>query len=351
MLIRIIALRFVLVLFGLFTLATSQTCVIVGNSVFGGFIGRSSSGGLDPWNITYLADANTLFSVTCTGNTCFSVGNAQTGSTPALASSSDDGYSWTVVWPPNPLYELSTVACAPFPSSICVAAGPRSEGFAAAYVTNDTGKSWTVVYPDAEILNGASCPSSGVCFLCGSDGAGADVFVLKSVDGGFTWTQVLLKNNGGAWLSDIACVSTTQCYACGIGDAFSGVIAQTMDGGSTWSVTNITGVVPLTAISCPTALTCFAVSSNISSLSPYDSRAFVQVTSTTDGGKSWTTTSLDIQGYAESITCTNADTCFIATVTTTQGGTVIRTLDGGASWKVIWSDLATGLYGISCLGQ
>jgi acyl-homoserine-lactone acylase len=203
-------------------------------------------------------------------------------------------------------------------------------------------------------LNGIACPSATSCLAVGHNGAGTLGEVLRTTDGGRTWTTQPLPSSTGP-LTGVACPSASDCIAVGQGNGGGSAVVATDDGGSTWEAESfapgasgqLSGY--LTGISCPSRAECFATHSG----------GYVFVTR--DGGASWGTAFVltDFLPSLEGVTCTSALDCLVVGTGATVVGSahnfqidtfsqVLTTENGGNSWRE--QDLGAGasLAGVGC---
>jgi hypothetical protein len=178
--------------------------------------------------------------------------------------------------------------------------------------------------------------------------------VAESTDGGSTWTD----ETPSSWaaqtidLDGISCPSVSVCYAAGgvlSGQSTTPPAVAKLSGGN-WSLTPTTGRRAgryLRDISCATVSSCTAVGG--------DSAGHAEAATTTNGGSSWTIASdslLTEYSQFTSISCPTAADCF---GTTNFGGnsegTILHTTDGGLKWSVALTNWASDLGGIDCLGS
>jgi hypothetical protein len=118
----------------------------------------------------------------------------------------------------------------------------------AALVTADSGQRWTgyATLPSTFQVTALSCPSTTVCWASGMDWNSGPA-VAESTDGGQTWTDMTpaawstvtwwVNPNGTYQLNGISCLSSQVCVAVG-GLNYSdgmGTTISTRDGGATWS--------------------------------------------------------------------------------------------------------------------
>lgn len=176
--------------------------------------------------------------------------------------------------------------------------GPGQEAGQAALVTTNGGASWTGYTGQwAGLLDvtSISCVSTSVCWAAGL-GEGAAGEVIESTDGGKTWTEKspdFLADSGGTRTPNaIDCVSASTCWLAGVNQATSNgpELDETTNGGATWTAfTNLPaitkpapqGTYTLNGISCTSARSCVVVGG----LNYGGGKA--QVIATTDGGATW----------------------------------------------------------------
>jgi hypothetical protein len=250
---------------------------------------------------------------------------------------------------------LSPVSCVPG-TQFCVVIADDSanivNGFfigQAALVSTDAGRTWTgyATLPSTFQVTAVSCVSASVCWASGTnwqDGPG----VAETTDGGQTWTDRTPAAWASAtwWPNAIDCVSATTCWLAGL-DWTVGLqnpaMAKTTDGGATWTtLSNLptfvshdqNGTYQLNGISCLSAASCVAVGG----LNESDGTA--TVISTADGGATWTRsddpTLSRIEGLF-SVSCLPAaharTTCSAAgTAQQAAGPVAVLSRDGGVSW-------------------
>ena len=120
----------------------------------------------------------------------------------------------------EPVVNVHDVSCAPSTSptsATCVAVGDDGGEVASIILTNNGGSTWSDGTPPAGVtsLSTVSCPSATVCYAGGGSG------ILKSIDGGLTWTV----QNDTFPVQSVSCFTIIECTAVG------GVqIEQTTDG-------------------------------------------------------------------------------------------------------------------------
>ena len=118
------------------------------------------------------------------------------------------------------------------------------KGFASAYVwtgegaiVTNVGSSWNVVHWDTDAFNAVHFPTEDVGYAVGNNG-----IVVKTIDGGATWTQ--LSTGYGMTLHDVFFTSETTGTI--VGEV--GAILRTNDGGATWDLQNSGSTITLRAV-------------------------------------------------------------------------------------------------------
>ncbi len=307
-------------------------------------------------------------------------------STPARAASLSPfgspagltGGDWTAASLPAGNYfaagRPAPVSCVPG-TRFCLAiadndsvAGPNGTIGQSALVTTDGGTSWTAyaTLPAADFSEvlGASCVTTSTCWIAGA-GPNDQPEVADTTDGGQTWTLQTPAAWADAayswWPNSIDCVTATTCWVAG-GTANSTqnpVVAETTDGADWTTFTNLpaisqydpNGTYLLNAISCISALDCVAGGG----LDEADGRA--QVIFTTDGGATWTlSTDPTLTGVQQifSLSClpggSGLPDCTAAADAVEAGGPVVITsADGGATWSGMETYDDTGwMSSVSC---
>ncbi len=218
---------------------------------------------------------------------CYAVGNILASNNATMVKTTNSGTTWTAVTLPKVTPSLSLYAISCPTVSDCYAVGekntaPSSSPPATILITTNGGASWTMSNLPMTFLQGVdnpypmlgsaasiSCPSATECLIAASG------FLAKTSNGGTTW----VTSSAPISISALTCPTNSNCYAAGSttcsssclpgpqGNARYSAIASTTDGGSSWSVTS-QQVPPsginssLAGISCPSALNCYAVSSD-----------------------------------------------------------------------------------------
>jgi hypothetical protein len=350
--------------------STPSNCIVVGDGgdnasgYTGGLAWRTDDGG-HSWQRSAIAPASDyVASVSCSSPTrCVAVGSgtsAASASTALVLTSFDGGLSWHR--DDNLLNEatLSDVQCeAPLR---CLAVGSKhpdehwlTAGVAATSL--DGGLTWSVLtLPKAvRTPEGVSCSTALDCRIVGSGNGGApnSVWATESTsgeatattDGGLTWTGDRLP-----WGLDIttaaACPSASMCVvsALDVADGRTHLLV-TRDGAKKWSDWIAPRAVGgLEDIACTDTRHCVAVGS----LS-WTARAKLGYVAlqTNDSGRTWSVHQGQGRGAGfDAVSCASALECYAA-----QGSSnpkILRSTNGGATWRLQGSSPGYSLSGMSC---
>ena len=194
--------------------------------------------------------SDVLRGISCVGtNDCWAVGDAV-----AEAGTSDQplivhysGESWSSVLGPaigGSGGQLDAVACTD--ANNCWAVGPSSDG-PEPLIEHFNGTTWTVVQgptPQDDLggnLNAVTCAGATNCWAVGSTGTGETVHPLVETYSNGRWVvSVSPRINvvGGGELEDIACSSSTECWA--VGDLPGMAVALVQGPGTGGSNTSLT---------------------------------------------------------------------------------------------------------------
>jgi photosystem II stability/assembly factor-like uncharacterized protein len=203
-------------------------------------------------------------------------------------------------------------------------------------VPNTGVPSWqiTAAFPNSALgLNGISCPTPNTCVAVGETTLQTGL-VLRSDDGGTTWNQQQPPTLN-APLNAIDCPSVESCFAVGAAS-----VTTTTNGGHTWT-TKLLGNDRLSAISCSSVRQCLVVGQGVPSGSGCASGASY---ATADGGSTWTTSEL-LCFTPDGIACPTATHCELVgaqQIGANSYGAVFGTVDGGTHWTRQYSNQAGG---------
>ncbi len=189
-------------------------------------------------------------------------------------------------------------------------------------------------------FRGLSVVNEKIVWASGTGGT-----VIKTIDGGKTWTVMTVPGAEKLDFRDIEAFDANTAYILSIGNGDASRIYKTTDGGKTWELqfTNKDEKAFYDAIACWDRNNCIAMSDPVN--------VFYQLIVTKDGGKNWTFTGPDKMprakageaAFAASGTCliVNGKTdVFLAT-----GGSdarVFRSNDRGLSWFVADTPITRG---------
>lgn len=264
----------------------------------------------------------------CTFFTSANVGYAA-GTSATIIKTTDGGDTWTVV--------NSGSSALVF---VAMAFGNDQIGCAVTltgviYRTIDAGATWK------QVSIGVTTHMRSICFtdentvyIAGYTGNSSNGMVLKSTDGGATWGKPIAVCPD--MLHAVHFTSPTTGYVSGSNNG----VYKTTDGGANWTLTtNGIDINPNTSISYSSID--FATA-NVGFVSGSNGKIY----KTENGGASWTNC---IYGYVEpedisagpgrdvnfctfSVSCASVDTIY-AVGTMSSGSMIIRSTDGGLSWR------------------
>ncbi len=159
------------------------------------------------------------------------------------------------------------------------------------------------------------------CVVGDDDGMGSGGMILKTTNGGTTWTPQV--SNTYSSLNSVHFTDANTGYITG----GSGLILKTTNGGTLWSAltTNATG--NLKAICFPSATTAYVVGSGGTILK------------TTNSGTTWTAQTSGRTNLLKSVYFVNATTGYAVG----DSATLLKTVNGGTTWTILNSGV-TGFY-------
>ena len=110
---------------------------------------------------------------------------------------------------------------------------------------------------------GVSCPTTTMCLAVGSIGQPGRGVIVRTVNGGQSWTHVPISSNYLAvpsFLAGLSCPSVKLCYAAGASFKNLPLVLVSSNGGLAWSTKTLlpTAGLVLTGVTCPSQTTCFA---------------------------------------------------------------------------------------------
>jgi photosystem II stability/assembly factor-like uncharacterized protein len=176
---------------------------------------------------------------------------------PVILATTDGGHRWgTQAFPVAPglskLGEVEAVDCPTITTCWAIAGMGSEETTPVIVATVDGGKRWSLQsFPDDDMVSeyggffGLSCPTVRDCEVVGyaqQDNDGPSSVVLATSDGGRKWVAQTLPSTtelATGYLTAVSCPSATTCFATGVvgSDSYvtSPVTVVTTDGGDVWT--------------------------------------------------------------------------------------------------------------------
>jgi hypothetical protein len=276
------------------------------------------------------------------------------------------GASWTGYTDlPSSSMIVTSVSC---PSTkVCWAAGDGTSIQPALAKSTDGGQTWTLAplpasWTDAPytwLPNAIDCVTVSTCWLAGTDGEPTQPVVAETTDGGTTWTTFSNLPPGTSdqygdtyGLNGISCISTRICVSVGgiNGGTNPAVVISTTNGGASWSMSTdpeLASVEDLFSVSClPGPSTVTPVICHAGGVAAQAAGA-VQLTSR-NGGTSWSGLQMfDTTGWLNSVSCSDIAHCWAAG-SGTAAAALVGTSNGGATWSSVTSDTTNEDGSVSC---
>jgi len=253
------------------------------------------------WTPTVLSGPAYFLGVSCLFGTtdCVAVGNASAGF--VAWSTTDSGGAWSQpvtlnTAQANAILEGNVTCVRPASALTCVALWDpypvNSNTQAVAYVgmgSSIGSLNWSAAtFPTAgDVLAGVACPSATSCVVVGANNGSsptAGVADMLSISAGSGSWGAPVTPSGTVALQSVACTSSTDCAAVGVGPSNYDATSTTDDGGTSWSAAdqfasyNSANVDQdqqgLLFVACPSATQCAAV-------------GYYGSATSTDGGQSW----------------------------------------------------------------
>jgi photosystem II stability/assembly factor-like uncharacterized protein len=310
-----------------------------------GVVQVSNDGG-QSWHSSLIAGAGSdLYGLTCpTAQACMVTGEdfASGNLGVTMFSTNDGGATWTAQPIPGGSLGSSLLSCSS--TMQCVAtmseSGPGGQGEQdLALVTWDGGAHWAAIpFPGTFRPYALQCQAGGHCVAVGQSPTD---YIITSPTSMHGFGSVLISNDGGlTWqagqvptadsLTSLSCADSLHCMAIESSTIATGAPAPagyslvdtfitTNNGGQTWTATpgNDPNQWALSAISCPTALECWATGGSHPPEAPTSTYASWQgfVLETSDGGRTWN--SVELPHYngspitaVTSLSCPDSSKCF-----------------------------------------
>ncbi len=185
---------------------------------------------------------------------------------------------------PNP--SVTAISCST--GSTCVAVGNNYST-----ASTDSGATWTEGSPAKSNLSNVgvmSCAGPTLCIsLANTNNSGNYGYNSSYIsnDEGNSWANLNIQASSATYqMTDVSCSNSSDCVIVGIITQYnvyfiSGIIFATTDGGLTWTSSSLpSNTLPIFAVSCVSATNCTALASNQNSTS--------QILTSADGGLTWT---------------------------------------------------------------
>jgi photosystem II stability/assembly factor-like uncharacterized protein len=288
-----------------------------------------STDGAQTWSVLPVPDGVTFTSALSCGSVAdCAAGGLYYGHQPVYLTTANGGHSWTVRPLPAGVGQIMTLACVTATTcrGLASASGQTmTQGFgklfsgARFFVASDDGRHFAVAsFPKDAAIQSVACPTAFHCVAVGVHSSfdprvGPDLdhgVLLTSDDGGMTWHR-------GAWPQgygpgpqpEVTCADASHCAMIGfverngtVGNQVgftSGkdavqytVIGFSSDGGATWTTSTLPRSMPypmIEALTCPTTTTCYAAGGHLIAQrigSTYNAESSV-VAITHNAGRTW----------------------------------------------------------------
>ena len=269
---------------------------------------------------------NPLNALTCVGASCVAVGGAA-----RYQVSTDGGVIWA---PANAVPKMTALTCRP-PSAgekavVCLSGGTSDIGS-----TTTAGQFWSSPIEGWAALDiaGVSCLSAKVCIAIGK------AAVLKTANGGTSWTLATPAGSIAAGPAAATCLTASYCVAVGTGTVYT-----TLDGAAKWSVATITGGPTLNGVSCPTTKLCLASAAGADGVDQDVYRGVLTTNPLNPGVVpvwKWQPVSTGVTHPLTDVSCATATECVavgMGGAPAGTGGEIIRSTDGGLTWAATITD-------------
>lgn len=247
------------------------------------------------------------------------------------------GTGWRLLAPPFPLQNLVSISCPA--AANCYVVGQSS-----VVITHDGGASWRFVRLHSQHLTSISCPTATSCLAFANWFRRHQAYEngFATGDGGKTWRQTVRNVSiHGLQLFDLACPSTTICYAIGEGTlGEAGTVVRSDSGGARWTPLHVAAGL-ISQLACPSIGECVVAGPLIKG------QASLMITH--DGGKTWTSHTLPgaANGFGvTALSCPRTDDCYAGI----GKGSVLHTRNGWRTWTAVRNGDPGGrwLIGLAC---
>lgn len=334
---------------------TSNNCFAFG---LGGTLATSNDGGGSwAITQEATLSAIDVLSAACLSSTdCVAIGNEATASTTPGAPSAGRGVALTstdggVTWSRGQVtgamvHFYGSLSCPARQTCYAVASGTSQDAATFLLVTNDGGTMWGERRKGPSGgLSGLTCLSAQRCLATGGDG------ILATSNGGSSWRQERepMGAQGRPEVDAVACSTMDKCVAVGTGPPGVPIILVSQGHGSSWQYAPVAAPPPGQAppqgifggyneVSCAQQH-CVATSG-----SPPQG---VPVAQSYNGGTTWSMVGIDDAGTLPGVTCTSSGAC-IAAGSLATGSPVIAVGDANGAWSLRYRGPATYASALSC---
>jgi hypothetical protein len=290
---------------------------------------------------TVPASVESLAAISCADeDSCWAVGSG-TNAGDVIIATTDAGQSWSAQAVPADV-QVSAIACTN--DQDCWAVGRQTDlpNDGAILATTDGGEDWSDAPTELDTsddtfgaLAAITCVAPSTCFAVGQATA------LATTDG-TDWAASQPLPTDAQSLNSVSCVSASDCWAAGGSQAVGSVIS-TSDGGTTWSDAQTTGTTgELSGVSCPldevgnptgdpAQQECWVVGAE-----PTTGEVVGQIAETTDGGFSWTVEDDIPSTNFKGVTCATEESNYCWAYGNQDRTTpiLLASTDAGATWQV-----------------
>ncbi len=194
--------------------------------------------------------------------------------------------------------------------------------------TVDGGQTWTTSYNNVNtLLLAVHFPSPLIGYAVGADASFMAGEMYKTVNGGTTWTAV--SHPAPDVIYDLYFTSNDTGYI--VGYSFSGdFIFKTVNGGASWQTQTPSGNSIINSIYCRNSDNCWCAGTTNG-----------QISRTTNGGTNWTTCTNSQTNPLYDIVFVNSTIGYAVGGNGISSGTIVRSIDGGLTWTLSTSSVNT----------
>jgi hypothetical protein len=321
---------------------------------------------------TGTANNNSLVATSCVSSTfCVAVGTAQPPVTYHPLIEMWNGVSWTIATVPAVVgateQMLNGVSCPT--TTFCMATGDVTVGGLGKPLAEEwNGATWAIVTipatsaPDADVLNGVSCPTTAFCMTTGYYNNGSTNQTMSETWNGTAWSLVTIPSASSFsnQLFAVSCSSHSFCVTVGHYQSGSGnlPLIETWNV-SMWTITPVPSTSPanvdiLEGVSCTSTLFCMAVG-----MTQTGSGNLVLTDSW--NGSSWSIVPSAVIPAAETgalyaVSCLGPSSCAAAGAFHPSSNQVLALSWNGATWTIPTTPTTTAgvssqNQGISCVAD